>query len=259
MEKIWNNLKNSLRLYCQNNNFTDVILGLSGGIDSALVAILALDALGAKHVHTLMMKTRHTSDLSLKIAKEIATRNHLSHQELDIEPLIGQQTLFLEKSFCEAPKSIVLENLQARERGKILMAYANQYNYLPLACGNKSEAAMGYCTLYGDTCGGISPIGNLYKTQVYDLAKWRNQIDNVLPLEVITRAPSAELRAGQKDEDTLPPYSVLDKILFLLIDKGQSLAEICAEGYDAVMVEWIVKRYLAQAFKRQQLPPALKF
>lgn len=259
MEKIWKNLTEGLKLYCKNNNFTDIVLGLSGGIDSAITSILAKDALGAEHVHALMMKTKHTSDLSLKIAAEIAKINQFDYQELNIEPLIEQQSSFLKKVFNENPKNIVLENLQARERGKILMAFSNQYHYLLLACGNKSEIAMGYCTLYGDTCGGLAPIGNLYKSEVFDLANWRNSLSKVLPIEVINRAPSAELSPNQKDEDTLPPYKILDKILKRFIDDKQTQAQIIADGFDAVTVDWIIKRYQSQSFKRQQLPPALKF
>lgn len=257
MQKLWNKLVSGLRSYCQENDFRDVALGLSGGIDSALVAVLAADALGGEHVHAYMMKTRYTSKQSLDIAGEIAKLNRLDYRETDIQPLVETQTAFLKNIFGETPKNIVLENLQARERGKILMAVSNQYNYLVLACGNKSEAAMGYCTLYGDTCGGLCPVGNLYKTQVFELAKWRNTLGCVLPETVISRAPSAELSAGQKDEDTLPPYAVLDKILRLHIEEKQNAAQIVTEGFDAATVEWVLKRYAAQAFKRRQLPPAL--
>lgn len=258
MEKIWKNLIEGLRLYCRSNGFDEIILGLSGGLDSAITAILACDALGAQNVHTVMMKTKNTSELSLKIAREIAALNGFDYQELDINPTIEEQKNFLSSAFGEAPKNIVIENLQARERGKILMAYANQYNYLVLACGNKSEIAMGYCTLYGDTCGGLAPIANLYKSQIFELARWRNSLNRVLPEEVITRAPSAELSAGQKDEDSLPPYVVLDKILKLYLDEKLTTAQIVAEGFDAITVEWVVKRYQSQAFKRLQLPPAVK-
>lgn len=258
MQKIWDNLVNGLKNYCRENGFCDVALGLSGGMDSALAAVIAAEALGGSHVHALMMKTKHTSDLSLKIAAEISGLNHLDYKEIDIQPIINSQKDFLKNVFGEEPKNIVLENLQARERGKILMALSNQFNYLILACGNKSELAMGYCTLYGDTCGGLAPIAGLYKSEIFELAKWRNKQNRVLPESVIERAPSAELSAGQKDEDSLPPYKVLDKILKLYIDDKQSPAQIAAEGFDAVTTEWIIKRYQAQAFKRRQVPPALE-
>ena len=257
-EQIWEKLKSGLKSYCADNGFETVVLGLSGGIDSALTAVLAADALGGKNVTAIMMRTRYTSPLSLEIAREIAKLNGLQYHELDIEPLIETETKFLKQAFNEEPKGIVLENLQARARGKILMAWSNQYGSLVLACGNKSEAATGYCTLYGDTCGGLAPIGNLYKTQVFELAKWRNTLGRVLPEKVISRAPSAELAAGQKDEDSLPPYALLDKILRRYIDEHQTAAQIIAEGFDAVTVETVIKRYHAQAFKRLQVPPALK-
>lgn len=258
MEKIWNQLTSGLKKYCAENNFSDVILGLSGGLDSAVVSVLAVDALGKDHVHGVMMSTKNTSSLSLQIARKIAEMNGFEYQELNIDPIIAEQKNFLQKAFNEEPRNIVIENLQARERGKILMAYANQYNYLLLACGNKSEIAMGYCTLYGDTCGGLAPIAEVYKSDIFKLAEWRNTQGRVLPQEVIIRAPSAELSAGQKDEDTLPPYAVLDKILRLYIDEKKSAPVIVTEGFDAVTVEWVIKRYHSQEFKRKQLAPAVK-
>lgn len=258
MQKIWDKLVIGLKNFCRENGFNEVCLGLSGGLDSAIVAVLAAEALGGKNVHALMMKTKHTSDLSLKIAAEIAELNKLDYKEIDIQPVIDNQQAFLASVFGEAPKNIVLENLQARERGKTLMALSNQYNYLVLACGNKSELAMGYCTLYGDTCGGLAPIAELYKSELFELAKWHNLQGLALPKEVILRAPSAELSAGQKDEDSLPPYAMLDKILKMYIEEKQSAAAIIAEGYDAVTVEWIVKRYHAQAFKRVQVAQGIR-
>ncbi len=258
MQVIWKNLTDGIKNFCAYNNFNEVILGLSGGLDSAMVAVAAAEALGGKNVHALMMKTSFTSELSLQIAGQIAELNNLDYHILDIQPLIDYQKDFLQDNWNQNIKKLTLENLQARERGKILMTYANQFSYLVLACGNKSEIAMGYCTLYGDTCGGLAPIANLYKSQIFELAKWRNSQSLVLPKEVITRAPSAELSEGQKDEDVLPPYALLDKILALYLDKKQTAAQIIAEGFDAVTVENIIKRYEIQAFKRLQLPPALK-
>ena len=257
MQKIWDKLVSGLQDYCRQYNFSDVILGLSGGLDSAVCAVLAADALGGEHVHAWMMKTTHTSDLSLQIARNIAGLNHLDYQEIDIQPVLDEQKKFLTQVFKTEPKNIVLENLQARERGKTLMAASNQFGYLVLACGNKSELAMGYCTLYGDTCGGVAPIAGLYKSEIFELSKWRNTLTPVLPPEVISRAPSAELSPDQKDEDSLPPYALLDKILHLYLDEKLSAAEIAAEGYDAVTVEWIIKRYHSQAFKRLQVPPVI--
>lgn len=256
MEKLWNKLKEGLKTYCRENGFQSVILGLSGGMDSALAAVLAADALGGKNVRAIMMKTKHTSDLSLNIARGIATLNNLNYQELDIDPLVEKDTAFLRQAFGEEVKGIVLENLQARIRGKLLMAFSNQFGGLVLACGNKSEALTGYCTLYGDTCGGLMPIGNVYKTKVFELGKWRNTIGMALPDNVITRAPSAELAEGQKDENSLPPYPVLDAILKQLFDERKNAADI--EGFDQAIVHRVERLVQRSAFKRQQMAPALE-
>ena len=258
MENIWNTLKTGLKQYCTENGFNKVILGLSGGIDSALTSVLAADTLGGENVTALMMKTKYTSDLSLKIAREIAERNHLNYQELDIDPIVKAEVEFLKKAFLEKIKGIVVENLQARIRGQILMAYSNQKGGLVLACGNKSEIYTGYCTLYGDTCGGLAPIGNIYKTTVFELAKWRNTLSYVLPNEVITRAPSAELAFNQKDENSLPPYPILDAILKLLVDNGDSIEKVISSGFDRETVERVDKLIKHSAFKRKQLAETIK-
>lgn len=253
MDKLWNKLKLGLKDYCQKNGFKTVILGLSGGMDSALTAVLAADTLGGKNVHAIMMKTKYTSDLSLKIAREIAELNGLNYQEIDIEPLVNAEVSFLKQFFKDEVKGIVIENLQARIRGQLLMAYSNQNGGLVLACGNKSEAYTGYCTLYGDTCGGLAPIGNVYKTTIFELGKWRNTLGYVLPEDVITRAPSAELAEGQKDENSLPPYSVLDAILKLLVDKKASVEKAISAGFDKETVERVDGLIKRSAFKRRQM------
>ena len=163
----------------------------------------------------------------------------------------------MQNSFGKDVKGIVQENLQARIRGQILMAYSNQNGGMVLACGNKSEALTGYCTLYGDTCGGLMPIGNVYKTTIFELAKWRNNINKVLPDEVITRSPSAELAFNQKDENSLPPYSVLDKVLKKLVDEQISVDEIVIQGFDKEIVERVKNLVYHSEFKRKQLPPIL--
>lgn len=253
MEKLWNTLKTGLKTYCDNNGFKQVILGLSGGLDSALTAVLAADTLGGKNVHAVMMKTKFTSDLSLEIAREIALLNQLDFKEVNIEPLVKTETAFLHEMFGTAPKGIVIENLQARIRGQLLMALSNQIGGLVLACGNKSEIYTGYCTLYGDTCGGLAPIGGVYKSEIFKLAKWRNGINRVLPESVITRAPSAELAAGQIDENSLPPYAVLDKVLKHLVDEKKSIAETVAAGFDKELVNRVDALIRRSAFKRKQL------
>ena len=257
MEKIWNKLKTGLRDYCKESGFHKVILGLSGGLDSAIVSVLAAEVLGGENVKALMMKTKYTSRLSVDIARELAMLNHLDYHEIDIQPIVDNQFDFLYKTWGEKPKNIVLENLQARERGKLLMAFSNQFGGLVLCCGNKSEAVMGYCTLYGDTCGGLAPLANMYKSDLFELAKWRNQKNRVFPSEVLVRAPSAELSLGQKDEDSLPPYPLLDKVLKAFIDEGKNINEIVDKGYDKVLVSRILTQYEKMAFKRKQMPPFL--
>ena len=252
MEKVWNKLKKGLKDYLDENGFSKVILGLSGGLDSAVVAVLASDVLGGKNVKAVMMKTKYTSELSLNIAREIAELNNIDYQELDINEIVNNEIKFLKNAFNEDVKGIVIENLQARIRGQILMAYSNQDGGLVLACGNKSEALTGYCTLYGDTCGGLMPIGNVYKTTIFELAKWRNSIGYALPTEVITRAPSAELAEGQKDENSLPPYPVLDNILKQIIDEKKDV--ISGDSETIQKVKGLVKR---SEFKRKQLPKAI--
>lgn len=257
MEKLWNTLKSGLVVYCKNNGFRDVVLGLSGGLDSAVVSVLASQALGKEHVHTLMMKTNHTSQLSLDIASEIHKLNGFNYQMMDIQDIYDGYVNFLRNKMLEAPKKNVMENIQARIRGQILMAYSNQFNYLVLSCSNKSESLMGYCTLYGDTCGGLAPLGGVFKSKIFELAKWLNTQKYVLPNEVIIRDPSAELSDGQKDEDSLPPYDVLDDILKLYCDNNKVAEQIVALGYDENIVAWVIKQYQKTAFKRMQMPPAL--
>ena len=257
MEKLWNKLKSGLRQYCTDNGFNKVILGLSGGIDSALTAVLAADVLGGQNVTAIMMKTKFTSELSLHIAREIAKLNHLQYHELDIEPLVEAELNFLAQTFNDKVQGITAENLQARIRGQLLMAWSNQNGGLVLACGNKSEALTGYCTLYGDTCGGLMPIGNVYKTTIFELAKWRNTLGYALPQAVITRAPSAELAEGQIDENSLPPYAVLDAVLKLLYDAHNSSEQVVAAGFDAALVERVQALIRRSAFKRRQMAEAL--
>lgn len=236
--------------YCKNNHFQDVILGLSGGLDSALVLALACEALGNHHVHTLMMKTKYTSIKSIQLAQKIAAINHVEHKVLDIQPLV-ELTL---NTFDFKPQNPLTEqNIQARIRGNILMAYSNEKKYLPLACSNKSEISLGYCTLYGDTCGGLAPIGDVYKTTVYQLAALYNQKNKYpIPEEIINRIPTAELALNQKDTDSLPPYEVLDDILKKYIYNNNPIPKDKKD-----FIESIKKQYEKNSFKRQQLPPII--
>ncbi len=249
-KQIKNTIVNGIKTYCQKNNFTDVLLGLSGGIDSALVLVLACEALGANHVHTLMMKTKYTSDKSILLAQKIAEMNNVHHQVIDIEPILKSYL----KSFSFTPKNpLTKQNLQARIRGVIAMAYSNENGWLLLSCSNKSESAMGYCTLYGDTCGGISPIGDIYKTSVYKLAYLYNQEGKyTIPTEIINREPTAELANNQKDTDLLPPYHILDDILKNHIFDNQPISKEKEE-----LVNTIKNKYNKTAFKRSQMPPVI--
>lgn len=227
--------------YVCKNGFTDVLLGLSGGVDSALVSAIAADALGPEHVHALILPTRFTSKQSLKDATELAKFLHITYEEISIEiPLCALEKLV---RITHGPAH---ENLQARLRGMILMAQANaRPKTLVLATGNKSELAVGYCTLYGDMCGGFAPLGDVYKTRVWDLARYRG-----LPKSIIDRPPTAELRDNQCDQDTLPPYDVLDAILQELIERDGPPVD--------TMGEYIQKMLLTAEHKRRQAPPAPK-
>ena len=254
MENIWNELKQKFKYHCEKNGFKKVILGLSGGLDSALVSVLAADVLGGENVTAIMMRTKYTSPLSIEIAREISALNNLTYHETDIQNLIDNETVYLNGLFNEEPKNIVLENLQARARAKILMAWSNQFGGVVLACSNKSEILTGYCTIYGDTCGAFMPIGNIYKSDIFEIAKWRNSLNRVLPSEVIIRAPSAELALNQKDENTLPSYTVLDKILKLYVDEKLSKEQIKENFSDENTVNWVINRFHNTEFKRTQLP-----
>ncbi len=252
MEKLWNNLNKGLKTHLDKNGFDKVILGLSGGLDSAVVGVLASEVLGGKNVKALMMKTRFTSDLSLKIAREIALINNLDYQEIDIDDLVEFETKLLKNAFDEDVKGIVIENLQARIRGQILMSYSNQFGGMVLGCSNKSEAMTGYCTLYGDTCGGLMPIGGIYKSKIFELARWLNKDKIRLPNEVINRAPTAELSEGQRDDKVLPNYKILDDILEKIENsKTDELKE------DKEVISKVKRMVEKSAFKRAQMPPIL--
>lgn len=245
MQIIKENLVADLRNFCFGAGFTDVVFGLSGGMDSALVLALAVDALGADHVHTFMMKTKNTSQLSIDLADQISKNFGNPHAVIDIQPLVDavRNTLTFDPQV-----KVTKENIQARIRGLLCMTYANEFNWLVLACGNKSEAAMGYCTLYGDTCGAVMPLGDLYKTEVYALAELYPQI----PRGIITRPASAELSPNQKDSDSMPDYAILDPIL-RHIATGDAVP-----GANPTLIADIRKRVRVAQFKRDQCPPALK-
>lgn len=258
IEEIYRVLQRGLADYVRKNGFTDVVLGLSGGIDSALTVALAVDALGAQHVHTVMMPSRHTSELSVELAVRQAEQLGVSHRVISIEPAYEALLNALEPAFEGCAPDITEENLQARARGDILMALSNKFGWLPLATSNKSEMAVGYCTIYGDMCGGFAPIKDCLKTRVYELARWRNSQGEVIPREVILRAPSAELAPDQTDQDTLPPYEVLDEILRRYVEHDESVRQIIQAGFDPDVTHRVARLVLVNEYKRRQGPPGTR-
>ncbi|HET6912650.1 MAG TPA: NAD+ synthase [Rhodanobacteraceae bacterium] len=247
-------LVRGVRDYVGKNRFKDVLLGLSGGIDSGLTLAIAVDALGADKVAAVMLPSRYTSELSLREARAQAQALGVRYLDLPIEPAFAAFDATLNKA-CGELSDVTAQNLQSRGRGVLLMALSNQTGALLLTTGNKSEMAVGYATLYGDMCGAYAPLKDVYKTQVYRLARWRNTQGEVIPPAVIERPPSAELRAEQTDQDSLPPYDILDGILSRYIEGAQSQVEIIAAGFEADTVHRVVRMVLANEFKRRQAAP----
>jgi len=258
LDEIWQGLVVGLRDYVEKNNFKSVLLGLSGGIDSALVAALAADAIGADRLFGVALPSKYSSDHSLSDAKELASNIGLNYRIIEIEPMVAN---FIENLRVDG---VAEENLQARVRGTTLMALSNQEGHLVLATGNKSELAVGYSTMYGDAVGGFAPIKDLYKTQVWQLAKWRNQLalsqgeKPPIPVNSINKEPSAELRPDQKDTDSLPDYKVLDQILTIYIDQDGGRPAALAAGFDAALVDKVVRLVDRAEYKRRQYPPGTK-
>jgi NAD+ synthase (glutamine-hydrolysing) len=248
-------LVRGIRDYIDKNGFPGVLLGLSGGIDSALTLALAVDALGPERVTAVMMPTRYTSQLSLDGARAQAERLGVAYHVIDIEPTYQSFMQALTPAFAGKGPDTTEENLQSRTRGVMLMALSNKHHHLLLATGNKSEMAVGYATLYGDMCGAYAPLKDVYKTVVYRLSRWRNETGEVIPAAVIERPPSAELREDQTDQDSLPPYDVLDAILERFIEDEQSQAEIAEAGFDAQTVRRVASLVLRNEFKRRQAAP----
>ena len=256
-------LVRGIRDYIDKNGFSGVLLGLSGGIDSALTLALAVDALGPDRVTAVMMPMRYTSQLSLDGARGQAERLGVEYHVIGIEPVYDAFITALTPAFAGKSPDVTEENLQSRTRGVMLMALSNKHSRLLLATGNKSEMAVGYATLYGDMCGAYAPLKDVYKTEVYRLSRWRNLAEQrtqggdawVIPPAVIERPPSAELRENQTDQDSLPPYDELDAILARFIEEEQSQAEIIAAGYDANTVHRVVRLVLVNEFKRRQSAP----
>ena len=258
LEEIWQGLVVGLRDYVEKNNFKSVILGLSGGIDSALTAALAADALGSNRVYGVALPSKYSSEHSLADAKELAINTGLNYRIIEITPMVANLIENLHLA------GIAEENLQARVRGITLMGLSNQEGHLVLATGNKSELAVGYSTLYGDAVGGFAPIKDLYKTQVWQLAKWRNELAILqgqtppIPVNSIEKEPSAELAPNQKDSDSLPPYATLDQILAIYIDQDGGRPAAIAAGFDSALVDKVVRLVDRAEYKRRQYPPGTK-
>ena len=258
LEQIWQGLVIGLRDYVLKNNFKSVILGISGGIDSALVAALASDAIGADKVHGIAMPSKYSSQHSLSDAKELASNIGLNYRIIEITPMVAN---LIENLRVDG---LAEENLQARVRGLTLMALSNQEGHLVLATGNKSELAVGYSTMYGDAVGGFAPIKDLYKTQVWQLATWRNELAMLqgqtppIPESSIKKEPSAELAPNQKDSDSLPEYKLLDQILSIYIDEDGGRPAALAAGFDPLLVDKVVGLVDRAEYKRRQYPPGTK-
>lgn len=264
MEEIYEALKLGTSDYITKNGFTDVCVGLSGGIDSSLVATIAVDALGPQRVHGVLLPSRYSSAHSISDAEALCSNLQIDHYELSIEPAHQAFLNMLKESLEEEDLGITEENLQSRIRGIVLMAFANYSGWLNLTTGNKSESAVGYSTLYGDTAGAFAVIKDVWKQQVYALAEWRNELAEAkgetspIPPDVLTKAPSAELRLDQKDEDSLPPYDVLDPILCALVEQDLTAKELKQAGYDAGLVARISKLVDTAEYKRRQNPPGIR-
>ncbi|GIX35593.1 MAG: NAD+ synthase [Lysobacteraceae bacterium] len=254
----WGALVRGTQDYVRKNGFSRVLVGLSGGIDSALVLALAVDALGPERVLAVRLPSRYTSALSNELAARQAARLGVRLETVSIEPAFRGFLDALGPLFAGRDEDVTEENLQSRCRGAILMALSNKFGNLLLTTGNKSEYAVGYATIYGDMCGGYAPLKDVYKTGVFELARWRNRTGEVIPQAVIDRPPSAELRQDQKDEDSLPPYPLLDAILQRLIEREMSVPEVIAEGFDAATVRRVAGLLFGNEWKRRQAAPGPK-
>ena len=258
--EVWAALCLGVRDYARKNGFTEVTLGLSGGVDSALVAAIAADALGPEAVHVVLMPSRFSSDHSVADALELASNLGVDARTVPIEPAHAALLDMLAPSFGDLPVDLTEENLQSRIRGVVLMALSNKFGWLVLTTGNKSETAVGYSTLYGDTAGGLAVIKDVPKLLVYELCRWRNERDGrpVIPASILTKPPSAELREDQHDQQSLPPYEVLDPLIEAYVDGDATSEELIAAGHDAELVVRIASLVDTAEYKRRQSPPGIR-
>ena len=261
LAQLWQALVLATRDYVQKNGFRNVLLGLSGGLDSALVLAIAVDALGAEQVRTVMMPSPYTASISLLDAQEMVERVQVQHDEIAIAPAFETLQESLRPLFGNRPADATEENMQARVRGILLMALSNKLGSLVLTTGNKSELAMGYCTLYGDMCGGFAPLKDVFKTRAFELARWRNAhafaggVESPIPERIITRPPSAELRPDQTDQDSLPPYEILDELLRLRMEQEATAEELVAAGFAPEQVQQVLRLLRLNEYKRRQGAP----
>ncbi len=258
IERIHEALIVGIRDYFRKSGLKTAILGLSGGIDSAVVAVLVQRALGKENVRVLLMPSQFSTDHSIDDARQLSENLNIQYDIIEIEPIYQRYEKTLEPYFSGLPFNIAEENIQARARGMLLMAFSNKFGNILLNTSNKSEMAVGYGTLYGDLAGGLSVIADLYKTEVYDLAKYINKDGEVIPTNIITKPPSAELRHNQKDSDSLPDYDILDEILYLYINEQLGPKEIISKGFDGQLVNRILKMVNRNEFKRYQTAPVLR-
>lgn len=256
--EIWDALVLGVHDYARKTRFTKVLLGLSGGIDSALTAALAAAAMGPENVLGVLMPSEYSSAGSIEDSLDLASRLGIHTVTLPISEIMGTYQHILCDAFKGFPPDVTEENIQSRIRGNLLMALSNKYGSLLLTTGNKSEIAVGYCTLYGDMNGGLAVIADLPKTMVYRVARWRNQTRPEIPEAILTKAPSAELRPDQTDQDTLPPYDALDQILELHVEQSKSAEEIITRGFDEATVRRVLRMVRMAEFKRKQAAPVLK-
>ena len=259
LEEAYQALLLGTRDYVQKNGFQKVVIGLSGGVDSSLVATVAVDALGAENVVGVSMSARYSSEHSLEDAKELAEALGIRYMHIGIEPAFQAYLEMLSEAFGGTEPGVAEENLQARARGNVLMALSNKFGWLVLTTGNKSEMAVGYATLYGDMAGGFAVIKDVPKTLVYELAAYRNHtLGPVIPERVLSKAPSAELRPDQKDSDSLPEYADLDPVLHAYVEEDRSLREMVAMGFDETMVRQVIRMVDRNEYKRRQAPPGVR-
>ena len=257
-EEVLKSLIFGVKEYCRKLNFKKALIGLSGGIDSAMVTCVAVKALGSENVNVVLMPSIYSSEGSINDSVKLVKNLGISHRNVTIQPVVNKAMEVLSTKFEKGLSGLTEENLQARIRGIYLMAFANNDNYLLLSTGNKSELAVGYCTLYGDMNGGLAVLADVYKTDVYRLAKYINREEEIIPAEILTKPPSAELKPDQKDQDSLPPYELLDKILRMYLEENKEIKEITSVIGDKETVKKVLRLVDINEFKRYQAPPALK-